>query len=47
MYVYRLGFRYFDIGLASAAAVVMVVIAGLLAWLYVARVLRGGVQHGD
>lgn len=45
MYVYRLGFRFFDVGLASATAVVMVIIAGLLAWVYVVRVLRGGAQH--
>ena len=34
MYVYRLGFKFFDIGLASAAAVVMIVIAAALAAVY-------------
>ena len=42
MYVYRLGFRFFDIGLASAAAVVMIVIAGALAAVYAARIIKGG-----
>ncbi|MEQ9608468.1 MAG: sugar ABC transporter permease [Kiloniellaceae bacterium] len=42
MYVYRLGFRYFDIGLASATAVVMVVVAGLLAAVYALRIMKGG-----
>ncbi len=42
MYVYRLGFRFFDIGFASAAAVVMIVVAGALAAIYVSRILRGG-----
>jgi len=34
MYVYRLGFRFFDVGAASAAAIIMVVISGLLALIY-------------
>lgn len=41
LYIYRQGFRFFDIGLASAAAVVMIAIAGLLALLYAASMLRG------
>jgi multiple sugar transport system permease protein len=41
MYVYRLGFRFFDIGLASAAAVVMIVIAGAMAAVYAARIIKG------
>ncbi len=34
MYVYRLGFKFFDVGAASAAAIIMVVISGLLALVY-------------
>jgi len=34
MYVYRLGFRFFDVGAASAAAIIMVAISGLLALIY-------------
>ena len=41
MYVYRQGFKFFDVGIASAAAVVMVVVAGLLAALYAARIIGG------
>ena len=44
MYVYRLGFRFFDVGLASAAAVIMVIVAGLLAAIYAARII-GGRSH--
>ena len=44
MYVYRLGFRFFDVGLASAVAIIMVVIAGLLASVYAARII-GGRSH--
>lgn len=40
MYVYKLGFSFFDIGLASAAAVVMILIAGVLALLYAWRIMR-------
>lgn len=41
MYVYKLGFKFFDVGLASAAAVVMVVIAGLLAAVYAVYIAKG------
>jgi multiple sugar transport system permease protein len=41
MYLYRLGFQYFDIGLASATAVVMIVIAGLMAAVYAWHIVRG------
>lgn len=41
LFVYRQGFRFFDIGLASAAAVTMIVIAGALAIVYAAAMLRG------
>ena len=41
MFVYRQGFRFFDIGLASAAAVVMIAVAGLLAVVYAASLLKG------
>jgi multiple sugar transport system permease protein len=34
MYVYRLGFKFFDVGAASAAAIIMVVISGFLALIY-------------
>lgn len=34
MYVYRLGFKFFDVGAASAAAIIMVVISGFLALVY-------------
>jgi multiple sugar transport system permease protein len=40
MHVHRLAFRFFDIGLASAAALVMVVVAGLLAALYARQIMR-------
>ena len=42
MYVYRQGFKFFDMGLASAAAMVMVVVAGALAAVYAVRLLGGG-----
>jgi len=42
MYVYRLGFQHFDIGLTSATAVVMIVVAGLLAAVYALRIMKGG-----
>lgn len=41
LFVYRQGFRFFDIGLASAAAVVMIVVAGVLAAIYATSLLRG------
>ena len=41
MYVYRLGFKFFDVGMASAAAVIMIIVAGALALLYAARVIKG------
>jgi multiple sugar transport system permease protein len=40
MHVHRLAFRFFDIGLASAAAVVMVVIAAALGGLYARALMR-------
>jgi multiple sugar transport system permease protein len=40
MHVHRLAFRFFDIGMASAAAVVMVVIAACLGGLYARALLR-------
>ena len=43
MYVYRLGFKFFDVGLASAASIIMVVVAGVLAAFYAARVDEGDV----
>jgi multiple sugar transport system permease protein len=41
MYVYRQGFKFFDVGLASAAAVVMVIVAGILAALYATKIIGG------
>lgn len=41
MYVYRLGFKFFDVGAASAAAIIMVVISGLLALVYAYRLVGG------
>lgn len=41
LYIYRQGFRFFDIGMASAASVVMIVVAGLLAALYAASIMKG------
>ena len=46
MYVYRLGFQFFDVGLASAAAVVMVIVAGLLAAIYATRIITGASDVG-
>jgi multiple sugar transport system permease protein len=40
MHVHRLAFRFFDIGMASAAAFVMVIFAGLLAALQARRMMR-------
>ncbi len=42
MYLYRLGFQFFEIGLASATAIIMVVVAGTLAAFYAASILRRG-----
>ncbi len=41
MYVYKLGFRFFDVGLASTAAVVMIIVAGLLASVYAFNIVKG------
>ena len=46
MYVYRLGFQFFDVGMASAAAVIMIVIAGALAGLYAVRIMKGESHAG-
>jgi multiple sugar transport system permease protein len=40
MHVHRLAFRFFDIGMASAAALVMVAFAGLLAAVQARRMMR-------
>lgn len=40
MFLYRLGFRYSEIGMASAVAMIMVVIAGALAAVYAASLFR-------
>jgi multiple sugar transport system permease protein len=41
-YIYREGFKFFSVGSASAAAIVMLLITGVLAAVYAQRVLRGG-----
>lgn len=41
MYVYKLGFKFFDVGLASTAAVVMIVVAGVLAAIYAVYIIKG------
>jgi len=40
MYVYKLGFKFFDVGLASAAAVIMIIVAGLLAAIYAINIMK-------
>ncbi len=40
MHVHRLAFRFFDVGMASAAALVMVLVAGVLAAAYARQLLR-------
>ncbi|MEO1200464.1 MAG: sugar ABC transporter permease [Pseudomonadota bacterium] len=40
MFLYREGFRFFEIGAASATAMIMVVIAGLLAAVYAWSIMR-------
>ncbi|HEY4202771.1 MAG TPA: sugar ABC transporter permease [Devosiaceae bacterium] len=40
IFVHHLGFKFFDIGKASAASVIMVVIAGVLAAVYAWRIIR-------
>lgn len=41
MYLYRLGFNFFEVGMASAVAMIMVIVAGILAAVYAARILSG------
>lgn len=45
MYLYRLGFRFFEVGMASATAMIMVAIAGALAAVYAASILKR-TRHG-
>jgi multiple sugar transport system permease protein len=42
LFVHRLAFSFFDIGKASAASIIMVVIAGGLAAVYAWRIVRAG-----
>ena len=42
LFVHQLGFRFFEIGKASAAAIIMVVIAGALASVYAWQIVRSG-----
>lgn len=41
MYIYREGFRFFNVGHASAASMVMLAVACVLAAVYIRQVLRG------
>ena len=41
MFVYRHGFKFFEVGRASAASVVMLAIACALSLVYAARILKG------
>jgi multiple sugar transport system permease protein len=41
MYIYREGFRFFNVGQASAASMVMLAVACVLAGVYIRQVLRG------
>ena len=41
MYLYRLGFNFFEVGMASAVAMIMVIVAGILAAVCAARILSG------
>lgn len=40
MYVYRYGFKFFDLGLAASASVVMLIVASGLAAVYAVQILR-------
>ncbi len=40
-YIYREGFRYFNVGVASAASIIMLSVALLLTLVYAGQVLRG------
>lgn len=42
VYLYRLGFKFSEIGMASAVAMIMVVLAGMLACIYAAKILKEG-----
>lgn len=46
LFVYRLGFRFFDIGLAAAASIVMVVVAAALSAVYAWRIASHGQEPG-
>lgn len=41
MFVYKYGFRFFDLGMASAAALVMLAISLLMTLIYARNVMRG------
>lgn len=42
MFVYKYGFRFFDLGMASAAALFMLIISMLLTFIYARKVITGG-----
>ncbi|MPW29078.1 ABC transporter permease subunit [Agarivorans sp. B2Z047] len=44
MFVYKYGFRFFNLGMASAAALVMLAISLLMTLFYARRVMKGGKQ---
>ena len=46
MFLYRQGFRFFEVGMASTTAMIMVLIAGLLASVYAVMLLRKGRRNG-
>ena len=46
MFLYRQGFRFFEVGMASATAMIMVIIAGALAAFYAVMLLRRGRTDG-
>lgn len=41
MFVYKYGFRFFDLGMASAAALVMLAISLLMTLIYARNVMKG------
>ncbi len=43
MYVYREGFKFFNVGAASAGSVVMLSVSGALAVIYAWKILKGPV----
>ncbi|MCE2593337.1 sugar ABC transporter permease [Motilimonas cestriensis] len=44
MFVYKYGFRFFDLGMASASSLVMLAISLAMTLIYAKRVMKGGKQ---